>query len=188
MDIDTLGTFNTVKATIPHLVESASKNRSPSPGGRILAVSATFHYTGTPLQSHVSAAKAGVDSILASVCLEYGPLGVTSNVIAPGPVAGTEGAARLGSSQVPQQDSEASTPSGRLGSVRDVADATVYLFSDAGTYVNGHILVVDGASWRRAGDTLRVGLDPDMKYPDYLVQGVFSENLKDGRKMPKGKL
>lgn len=46
IDIDTIGTFNTIKATIPHLLESASRNPNPNPsgqtGGRFLAVSATF--------------------------------------------------------------------------------------------------------------------------------------------------
>lgn len=78
MDIDVLGTYNTVKATIPYLIESAARNPNPSPngltGGRILYVSATFHYTGMPLQAHVSAAKASVDSIMASVSLEVSNL------------------------------------------------------------------------------------------------------------------
>ena len=74
MDIDVLGTFNTIKATMPYLVESAARNPNPSKdgltGGRIIYVSATFHYSGMPLQAHVSAAKASVDSLMASVCFE----------------------------------------------------------------------------------------------------------------------
>lgn len=137
MDIDVLGTFNTIKATIPYLIESAQKNPHPGPGGatggRILFVSATFHYTGMPLQAHVSAAKAAIDSLCASVSLEYGPYGITSNVIAPGPIADTEGMARLSSSEADRKAAEAAVPSGRWGTVRDIADSTVYLFSDAGT-------------------------------------------------------
>lgn len=65
----------------------------PSPGGtggRIIFVSATLHYRGTPFQAHVSVAKAGIDSLSNSVAIEYGPRGVTSNIIAPGPIAQTE--------------------------------------------------------------------------------------------------
>lgn len=65
----------------------------PSPlgsGGRIIFVSATLHYRGTPFQSHVSVAKAGVDALSNSAAIEFGPLGVTSNIIAPGPIASTE--------------------------------------------------------------------------------------------------
>jgi peroxisomal 2,4-dienoyl-CoA reductase len=180
IDIDVLGTFNTVKATIPHLL------RSPCP--RIMYVSATFHYTGMPLQAHVSAAKAAVDSIMASVALEYGPRGVRSNVIAPGGIKGTEGMARLGSSQDATKDrSEKIIPLGRLGTVRDIADATVFLFSDAGNYITGQVIPVDGGAWRRQSD-MGPGLDHGMQYPDYLLSGKISEHLKDTRKTDKPKL
>ncbi len=166
IDIDTIGTFNTVKATIPHLVASAAKQANPSPsgvtGGRILAVSATFHYTGVPLQSHVSAAKAAVDSLMGSVSLEYGPLGVTANVIAPGAIAGNRGHVAAGEQSCIGKETSRGIPSGRMGTVRDIADATVFLFSDAGNYVNGAILPVrrgpgGGANrlaWPRPGHEL----------------------------------
>ncbi|KXJ95800.1 hypothetical protein Micbo1qcDRAFT_192720 [Microdochium bolleyi] len=184
MEIDVMGTYNTVKATVPYLVESAKRNPNPSAdgltGGRILAVSAAFHYTGTPMQAHVMAAKASVDNIMVSVALEYGPLGVTANVVTPGGIEGTEGMERLASSKVTAKQLGRSIPSGRMGTIRDIADATVYLFSDAGNYVNGDILVVDGAAWRSNGST--VGLDAGMKYPDYLLEGKFSPHVKSGRK------
>lgn len=53
-------------------------------GGRYIFVSATLHYAGVPLQMHAMAAKAGVDAISSGVCIEEGPRGITSNVIAPG--------------------------------------------------------------------------------------------------------
>ncbi len=185
IEIDTIGTFNTVKATIGYLVESAAKNPNPGPngttGGRILSTSANFHYTGMPLQSHVSAAKAAVDSLMASVALEYGPFGVTANSVAPGAIEGTEGMDRLASSKVTGKEKTEAVPSGRWGTVRDIADATVFVFSDAANYVNGTTLVVDGAGWRRNG-ALTVGLDPGMTYPGFLRTGEISKNLKDGRK------
>lgn len=185
IDIDVLGTFNTIKATIPYLVESAKKNPTPSKdgasGGRIIFVSATFHYTGMPLQAHVSAAKAAVDALMASVTLEYGPFGVTSNVIAPGPIRDTEGMERLSSSKVDQSKADAVVPQGRWGYVRDIADSTVYLFSDAGSFVNGQVIPVDGGAWRRQG-ALSVGTDDDMRYPDFLLKGEISKHVKSGRK------
>ncbi|KAL2153021.1 hypothetical protein VTH82DRAFT_4176 [Thermothelomyces myriococcoides] len=188
IDIDTIGTFNTIKATIPHLVASAARNPSSSSsglaGGRFIAVSATFHYTGMPLQAHVSAAKAAIDSLVGSVALEYGPLGITANGIAPGAIAGTEGMERLASSRVSRRDMERHIPSGRWGTVRDIADATVFLLSDAGSYVNGTTLIVDGAGWRRQGGA-GVGLDPGMTYPDFLLKGEVSKNVKDGRQKSK---
>jgi len=173
IEIDTIGSFNTLKATVPELIKSAARNpntgTNPSTGGRIIFISATFHFTGMPLQSHVSAAKAGVDAISASAALEYGPRGITSNTITPGPIWGTEGMARLGS-----RDAEKSgqafkqVPLQRYGTVKEIADGTVYLFSDAGNFVNGEVLVIDGGSWRSPS-----GMGGATQYPDYLLDGSF---------------
>jgi peroxisomal 2,4-dienoyl-CoA reductase len=137
-----------------------------------------------PLQSHVSAAKAGVDSLMASVALEYGPLGVVSNVITPGPIAGTEGMERLATADAHgSTEATRAIPSGRWGTVRDIADSTVFLFSDASNYINGHVLVVDGSSWRSPA-SMTVGLEEGMKYPDFLTTG-HSNNIKTGKKTSK---
>lgn len=150
MDIDVLGSYNTLKATVPYLLESTQKYKPTTPShsttpssyptGRIIFVSATIHYTGLPLQSHVAAAKAGIDALSASVCIEYGPRGLTSNIIAPGPIAGTEGMERLATTSEMGKTAKG-VPVGRMGTVRDIADATVYLFSEAGGFVSGDVLV-----------------------------------------------
>lgn len=182
IDIDVLGSYNTVKATMPCLVESAKRSTidatGPS-GGRIIFVSATIHYTGLPLQTHVSAAKAAVDSLSNAVAIEYGPLGISSNVIAPGPIGGTEGMERLAKSD-PENLAKTvkRVPLGRLGSIKDIADATVYLFSDAGNFVNGSTLVVDGGSWRvNAG-----GPGSSWEYPDFILSGASVEGVKGTRR------
>ncbi|KAG6908863.1 hypothetical protein DXG01_002937 [Tephrocybe rancida] len=133
IEIDTLGTYNTIKATIGQV--RASK-------GSYIHVSATLHYNGTPFQAHVSAAKAGVDALSAVLAVEEGPHGVRSNVIAPGPIGDTEGMDRLslkaGNSRDPAY------PAGRQGHVQDVANAAVFFFSDAASYITGQVLPVDG--------------------------------------------
>lgn len=172
VDIDVLGSYNTVKATLPYLVESAAKHRTDGKtrpkngtGGRIIFVSATLHYSGTPLQSHVSIAKAGVDAMSVSVAIEQGPKGITSNVIAPGPIASTEGMARL-SNEKGREKSYKTIPSGRYGTVKEIADATVFLFSDSGNFINGETIVVDGGQWHTA--SLNGG---GFEYPDFLLSG-----------------
>jgi len=147
MDIDVLGSYNTLKATLPYLVHSAAAHRSnglvPNPngtGGRIIFISATIHYTTMPLQTHVSVAKAGVDALSHSTALELGPRGLTSNVIAPGPIAGTEGMERLSRSE-DAAGAESQVPVGRWGRVKEIADGTVYLFADTGNFVSGQTLV-----------------------------------------------
>ncbi|KAF5346499.1 hypothetical protein D9756_010042 [Leucocoprinus leucothites] len=136
VEIDTIGTYNTIKATLPHI--RASK-------GSYIHVSATLHYRGTPYQAHVSAAKAGVDALSAVLAVEEGPHGVRSNVISPGPISGTEGMERL-SPKGSQTGHFPGTPAGRMGDVEDVANATVFLFSDAAAFITGQVLPVDGGT------------------------------------------
>ncbi|EAW12647.1 SDR family oxidoreductase [Aspergillus clavatus NRRL 1] len=187
IDIDVLGSYNTLKATLPYLIESAKKHRvdsetlRPSPlgtGGRIIFVSATIHYRAIPFQAHVAVAKAGIDALSHTVSIEYGPLGVTSNIIAPGPISSTEGLDRLLPSDAMQSYIK-SQPLGRFGSVRDIADATVYLFSNTGSYVSGQILVVDGASWRMSAGGAAQG---QLQYPDFLLSGETVQKVKGQKK------
>lgn len=141
VSIDLLGSFNTVKACF----EQLRKNK-----GSIIFVSATLHYYGIPFQIHVAAAKAGVDALSNALAVELGPLGIRSNCIAPGGIEGTEGLKRL----VPDLDSVISKiPLGRLGTTRDIAEATVYLFSPAASYVTGTVQIVDGAAWHTGNNS-----------------------------------
>lgn len=181
IDIDVLGTYNTMKAALPHLVTSASKYTSAATGkpslngtgGRVITISATFHYKGQALQTHVVAAKAAADGIAKNVAIEYGPHGVTSNIITPGPIGGTEGMDRLSKKS---ENSKRVIPIGRLGTVKEIADSTVFLFSDTGNYINGEIIVVDGGAWMTS--------DPGMghEYPEFLLSGETVTGVAGGKK------
>lgn len=188
MDIDILGSYNVTKLALPHLVASAKRHNSSSslphsssgtPGGRIIYVSATIHYTGLPMQTHVAVAKAGIDALSANVAIEYGPLGVTSNIIAPGPIAGTEGMDRL-SKEHKSGGSKTSKriPLGRWGLIKEIADATVFLFSDTGNYITGDNLVVDGGAWRTSGGTP----GGDFVYPDFILSGAEVTGVAGSKK------
>ena len=137
VDIDLKGTFNVSRAAFAEL----KKNR-----GQILNISATLHYGGTPYQLHVSAAKAGVDALTRNLAVEWGRHGIRVNGIAPGPIEDTEGMKRL----VPEPVKEKllrRIPLGRFGRISDIETAAVFLCSDAASFINGAILVVDGGNW-----------------------------------------
>src|SRR5438477_9545263 len=137
VDIDLKGTFNVCRAAFDEL----KKRR-----GQILNISATLHYLGTPLQLHVSAAKAGVDALTRNLAVEWGAFGIRVNAIAPGPIEDTEGMKRL----VPEPVKEKlrlRVPLGRFGLIADIEKAAVFLCSDAASFINGAILVVDGGHW-----------------------------------------
>ena len=134
VDIDLRGTFHVTKIAF----ESALRKT----GGQIVNISAPFEGVGVALQAHAAAAKSGVDSLTRTCAIEFGPYGVRVNAIAPGAVGGTEGMARLGSGD----ENDARCPLGFVGSPADIANAVVFLCSDAASYVTGQILCVDGGS------------------------------------------
>ncbi len=137
LDIDTKGTFNVCRAAFEELQKSK---------GQILNISATLHYLATPMQIHVSAAKAGVDAITRNLSVEWGKHGIRVNGIAPGPIEDTEGMKRL----LPDALKEKITrkiPLGRFGRITDIENAALFLSSDAASYISGVTLVVDGGQW-----------------------------------------
>jgi peroxisomal 2,4-dienoyl-CoA reductase len=140
VDIDTKGTFNVCRAAF----EELKKNQ-----GQILNISATLHYLGTPMQIHVSAAKAGVDAITRNLAVEWGKYGIRVNGIAPGPIEDTEGMKRLLPEQLKEKLAK-KIPLQRFGKINDIENAAVFLCSDAANYINGVTLVVDGGQWLSA--------------------------------------
>ena len=144
VDIDLKGTFNASRAALPHL-----KAR----GGSVINISATLPYLGTMGQSHAAAAKAGIDSLTRTLAVEWGPYGIRVNGIAPGPIGGTEGVRRL-TNEKSREVALRLCPLRRLGTVDDIANASLYLASDAASYVNGVTLVVDGGLWLRSARIL----------------------------------
>ena len=137
VDIDLKGTFNVCRVAFAQLKEHR---------GQILNISATLHYLGTPMQLHVSAAKAGVDALTRNLAVEWGRYGIRVNAIAPGPIEDTEGMTRL----VPEPFKEKlkkSVPLGRFGRIVDIEKAAVFICSNAASFINGVVLVVDGGHW-----------------------------------------
>ena len=137
VDIDLKGTFNVCRASFAQLKEHH---------GQILNISATLHYLGTPLQLHVSAAKAGVDALTRNLAVEWGRHGIRVNAIAPGPIADTEGMKRLVPAPM-MEKLKTMVPLGRFGLIADIERAAVFICSDAASFINGVVLVVDGGHW-----------------------------------------
>lgn len=134
IDIDLHGTFHCAKAAYPHL-------KASSHGGRLIAISTMRAMEGWPGCAHAAAAKAGVMSLIRSLAGEWAADGILCNTIAPGPIGGTEGVKRL-------YEETGQAGGLRLGRGEDVAQAALYLCSDAAGFVTGTDLVVDGGRQR----------------------------------------
>lgn len=141
VDIDLLGSFHVLRAALPWLKK---------PGASIINISAPQAFLAMPAQIHVCAAKAGVDMLTKTLALEWGPMGIRVNSIAPGPIADTEGMKRLAPTEQIERQVAMSVPLQRFGQAEEIGNAAMFLSSTAGAYINGVVLPVDGG-WSVAG-------------------------------------
>ncbi|GHF25352.1 short-chain dehydrogenase [Kordiimonas sediminis] len=141
VSIDLLGTFHVLQSCHPYLKQ---------PGASVINISAPQAYVPMMFQSHVCAAKAGVDMLTRTLALEWGPMGIRVNSIVPGPIANTEGMDRLAPSEESKNLVRKSVPLGRFGEKSEIADTAMFLSSNAAQYVSGVILAVDGG-WGLSG-------------------------------------
>lgn len=144
VDIDLLGSFHVLKTGFGHLRK---------PGASVINISAPQAEIAMALQAHVCAAKAGVDMLTKTLAIEWGGKGVRVNSVIPGPIDGTEGMARLAPTEKIRTAVINSVPMARMGTPDDVAQACLFLASDAGRYISGAILPADGG-WLAAGARL----------------------------------
>ena len=138
--IDLNGTFHVLSFAFEHLTK---------PGAVVINISAPQAFMPMAMQSHVCAAKAGVDMLTKTLAMEWGPLGVRVNSLVPGPIEGTEGMARLANPKM-LEALKKTVPLQRLGTPEDCADVALFLASDAARYVSGVVLPVDGG-WSLGG-------------------------------------
>lgn len=137
VDIDLLGTFNVTKAAFDAWLAAH--------GGIVVNITAPFQGLGAAMQSHVAAAKAGVDSFTRTCAVEWGPYGIRVNAVAPGRIEGTEGVRRFAQA-VPHSQQRRPNPLGLTGHGSDIAYAVLFLCSPAARFISGQVLCVDGAA------------------------------------------
>jgi 3-oxoacyl-[acyl-carrier protein] reductase len=141
LGVDLTGTFYCCRAAAAQMVKQHA--------GSIVNISSVAGVVALRLQIAFVAAKAAILKLTEAMACEIGPQGVRVNAISPGSIDVTEG--RL--SEVPEEKGgyanraksiSSFIPQGRLGKPSEIAEAVLFLASDAASYVNGHNLVVDG--------------------------------------------
>jgi 3-oxoacyl-[acyl-carrier protein] reductase len=109
--------------------------------GRIIQISSVVGRTGQAGQVNYAASKAGLIGMTRAMAREVASRGITVNAVAPGYIE-TPMTAALNQEQRAAMMAE--IPLGRPGTDRDVAQAVVFLASDAAAYITGHVLDVNG--------------------------------------------
>jgi gluconate 5-dehydrogenase len=127
------------------LAHAAAPLLAASPAGRIINVSSITALRGPPGDVAYTAAKGGLSALTRGLAADLGASGVTVNDIVPGTFA-TEtnaGMVQMGKDN-PQLDAARFSSLGRWGRSPEIAGAALLLASDAGAYITGQAIVIDG--------------------------------------------
>lgn len=131
--VNLTGTFNVTKAVSRSMI----KNRS----GRIVSISSVIGLMGNAGQCNYAASKAGIIGFTKAVARELAGRNILVNAVAPGFI---ETAMTAALTEQVQEWMRGHIPLGRFGSSADVANVTLFLLSDLGSYVTGQVIHCDG--------------------------------------------
>jgi len=136
LDINLTGVFLCMKYEIPLMLRQG--------GGVIINMASVAGVTGFPAHGAYTASKHGVIGLTKTAALEYAKAGIRVNALCPA-YTRTPMLERMVQTQ-PDLEARLRTrvPLGRLGTPEEIAAAAVYLCSEAGSFITGHALVMDG--------------------------------------------
>ncbi|BEP96933.1 SDR family oxidoreductase [Acidovorax sp. sif1233] len=139
-DVHVNGAFNCAHAVLPHMTRKGF--------GRIILMSSVAGQACMPGIAAYASAKGAIAAFTRALAVEYGSAGVNSNALAPGFVR-TQFTQGLQEREGFDSFLQSAVPIGRWAEPDDIAPAVVYLASNAGSFVNGHVLAIDGGMLAR---------------------------------------
>jgi 3-oxoacyl-[acyl-carrier protein] reductase len=131
--------FYLARACLPHMVERH--------WGRVIHISGRDGFFPKPNRAHNVTCKAGTYALAKAIAVEFGPHGITANAVAPGIVETTRDLTHYPDAGLGFEARRNAMPMQRFGDVDDIAGACTYLCSQAGGYMTGQILHVNGGEF-----------------------------------------
>lgn len=131
---------NLRSAVVPHQIAAEVMARARR--GSIVSISAATGLASSPYHALYGAAKAALIALARTEAVEWGPVGIRVNTVAPGAVETRPPADPVAFERL----ARAAIPLGRRVTPREVAAAVLFLLSDLASYVTGHTLVLDGGA------------------------------------------
>ncbi len=135
-----------------YFLATAAARQMGERGGSIIHIGSLSAFFGIPNQAPYVIGNGGIGAMVRAQAVEWAPH-VRVNAIAPGTIATRQTIPIMTNPEL-RASRLSKIPLGRIGDPDDCAGAAVFLASDAGRYVTGHILVVDGG-WLAAGGSLK---------------------------------
>lgn len=173
VDITLTGTFLMTR-------EFGRRHLAAGTPGSVVDVGASYAWTGGPGFAHSAAAKAGVESLVRTLAVEWGPYGIQVNGLVPGLMPHEDMTEDIRGNLTRAAADAADTgvrgaldrrqPALRAGAPRELGWAATFLASPYARFITGHTLVVDGANWQRR-DLVAPSVTP---VRDQLGRGPFT--------------
>jgi NAD(P)-dependent dehydrogenase (short-subunit alcohol dehydrogenase family) len=136
LDIHVTGTMRSCQAAYPLLKETG--------GGTIVNLASVAAVVGIPKRASYTTAKAGIAGLTRTLAVEWAQEGIRTNAVGPGYVRTAMTDNLKAEGKLDDGPIKARTPLGRFAEPEEIAEAIYFLSTSASSYVNGHLLMVDG--------------------------------------------
>ena len=140
LGVNLRGVFVGAQAARPHL----------RAGGSMVMLSSIAASQGFAARASYCASKSGVDGLVRSLSMEWGPDGIRVNAVAPGTIETEMQKQMIAAGRLSNESALQRVPLGRIGHPHDIGNAVAFLVSDQAAYITGVVLPVDGG-WAGGG-------------------------------------